>query len=127
MTATRPHDLPKLFARGLNAGDVDLVVSLYEPDGVVAPDAARVVAGQGAIRTMVESFLATRPRFRLRDSEIVETGDIALVRARWTMTTADSAGVTTEMELAPTLVTRRQPDGHWLVVVDRPLPGGGGV
>ena len=33
MSAATPHDLPALFEQGLNTGDVDLVVSLYEPGG----------------------------------------------------------------------------------------------
>ena len=122
--ASNPQDLPRLFLEGLNAGDVDAVVALYEADGVVAPHPSQVVAGSRRIRAMVADFLAHRPRFALLDTEVVRAGGLALIRARWTMTAADASGVETEMAIAPTLVARRQPEGHWLVVIDRPLPAG---
>ncbi len=50
MKASEPKDLPGLFLQALNSGDVYSVVALYEPEGVVAPDPARVVAGHEAIR-----------------------------------------------------------------------------
>jgi hypothetical protein len=46
MRASTPQDLLELFREGLNSEDVDLVASLHEVDGVVAPDPARVVAGR---------------------------------------------------------------------------------
>lgn len=122
MKASEPRDLPGLFLQALNSGDVDSVVALYEPDGVVAPDPARLVAGQAAIESMVTEFLAQGPRFVLHDSEVVQASGIALVRSRWTVNTVDSGGTSAENDIAPTLVARQQPDGHWLVVIDRPLP-----
>jgi ketosteroid isomerase-like protein len=84
MKASKPEDLPGLFLEGLNSGDVDSVVALYEAEGIVAPDDARVVAGRTAIRAMVTGFLAQRPHLELHASEVVEAGDVALVRARVT-------------------------------------------
>ena len=121
MKASTPHELPGLFLAGLNAGDVESVVSLYEPDGVVSPDPAQVLSGHQAIRSMLVGFLAQHPRFVLHDSEVIEVGDVALIRSRWTATTTDAEGKRQEMEVAPTLVARRQTEGHWLVVIDRPL------
>lgn len=70
---------------------------------------------------MLTGFLSRRPHFVLRDSEVVEAGDVALIRSQFTATTTDAAGKREEMQVAPTLVARRQPEGHWLVVIDRPL------
>ncbi len=118
--ASDPQDLPGLLIEGLNSGDVDAVVALYESEGVVAPDPARVVAGREAIKSMATEFLAQQPRFLLHDSEVVQAGDVALVRSRLTVTMVDPTGTTTESEMGPTLVARRQPDRYWLVVIDRP-------
>ena len=52
MRASQPQELPSLFVEALNPGDVDAVVSLYEVDGVVAPDPKQIVAGHAAIRSM---------------------------------------------------------------------------
>ena len=121
MTASQPQDLPTLFLQGLNAADVEAVVSLYEPNGVVASTPAEARHGREAIRSMVTGFLAQRPVFALQDSEVTQADDVALIRARWMVTTTDAGGATTTMRVAPTLVARRQADGQWLVVIDRPL------
>ncbi len=73
---------------------------------------------------MVAGFLAQGPRFVLHDTEVVQAGGVALVRPRWTVTTVDAAGASAEDDIQPTLVARQQPAGHWLVVIDRPLPSG---
>jgi len=120
--AWNPQDLPGLFVEGLNAGDADALVALYEPDGVIAPHASQVVSGSGKLRAVLEGFLAHRPRCTLRDTEVVRAGGLALVRARWTMSTGDGTNAAPDIDLGPILVARRQPEGHWLVVIDRPLP-----
>jgi uncharacterized protein (TIGR02246 family) len=121
MKASSPKDLPRLFLEGMNSGDVDSVVSLFEPDAIIAPDPGQVVAGRTAIRAMVTEFLGQRPHFVLHESDAVQAGDVALVRSRWTLTRADPGGKGTEMTVTPTLLARCQPEGRWLVVIDRPV------
>jgi uncharacterized protein (TIGR02246 family) len=121
MKASKPGELPRLFLEGFTAGDVEAVVSLYEPDGIVAPDPTRVIAGRAAIRSMVSDFMRLKPRFVLRDTEVVQQGDLALVRSRWSVTTPNPDGEATGMSISPALVARRQADGCWLVAIDRPL------
>jgi len=121
MKAMQPKDLPGLFLEGLNSSAVDSVVSLYEVDGKIASDPNDPVSGRESIRSMITDFLGQKPRFVLHNSEVVQSGDIALIRSNWTLTLHDSAGKKQEMNLMPTLVARRQPDGRWLVVIDRPV------
>lgn len=104
----------------MNANDVDAVVSLYEADGVIIGDANQVVAGHKAIRGMVSGFLARRPRVTLEASDIVEAGDLALVRSQLTVAMADPTGKETSMQVGRTLVVRRSPADGWLVGIDRP-------
>jgi uncharacterized protein (TIGR02246 family) len=120
MKALTPDDLLQCFLHGMSEGDVDGVVSLYEPDAVVAADPSKAIKGHTAISSMVSAFLAQRPRFVLDDAEVVQVGDVAIVQAQWTVTTQDAAGETVPMNVTPTLVIRRQADGRWLVVIDRP-------
>ena len=124
--ALKPQDLPRLFAVAMNANDVDAVVSLYEAEGVIVGDANRVVAGREAIRAMVTGFLAPQPRVTLHTSDVVEAGDLALVRSRLTVSMADAAGKQTDMEVGRTLVVRRHHADGWLVGIDRPTLDQGG-
>ena len=50
MRALKPQELPGLYLQEMNSGDVDSVVSLYEPDGIITADPNQVVAGHAAIR-----------------------------------------------------------------------------
>ncbi len=120
MKASSPQDLSRLIIEALNSGDVDLVVSLYEPDGVIAPDLSQIVAGRAAIRSLAAGFVAQRPRLVLHNSEVVQAGDVALVRSQVTQTILQ-AEKKTETVLEPVLVVRRQTDGCWLIAIDRPL------
>ncbi len=120
MKASSPQDLSRLIIEALNSGDVDLVVSLYEPDGIIAPDLNQIVAGRAAIRSLAAGFVAQRPRLVLHNSEVVQAGDVALVRSQVTQTTLQ-AEKKTETVLEPILVVRRQTDGCWLIAIDRPV------
>jgi hypothetical protein len=59
--AARPEDLSRLFVERANAGDVDGLVALYEPDAVLAFPPGQVTAGSPAIRQAYERLLADRP------------------------------------------------------------------
>src|SRR5262249_36014593 len=48
--ALHPEDLDRLFLERANAGDVDGVLDLYEPDAVLAFAPGRLAAGRAAIR-----------------------------------------------------------------------------
>ena len=108
--AKEPEDLTRLFVEYANAGDVDGLVGLYEPGAVVAFPPGKVTVGHEAIRALYVGMLATRPTFRLEvPLTTLRLGDLAL-----TATPAlDEAGARAQ-------VARRQPDGSWLRILDRP-------
>ncbi|KOG56028.1 ketosteroid isomerase, partial [Streptomyces varsoviensis] len=62
-TAAYPEDLARLFVERANAGDIEGVVALYEPDAVLAFPPGGQTVGREAIRAALERLLAPRPRF----------------------------------------------------------------
>ncbi|MGA3029782.1 MAG: nuclear transport factor 2 family protein [Candidatus Limnocylindrales bacterium] len=108
--ATKPEDLTRLFVELGNAGDAEGMAALYEPDAVVAFPPGQMTVGREAIRTLYEKMLATNPHFSLEQPlPTLRIGGLAL-----TSTPAlDEAGARAQ-------VVRRQPDGTWLRVLDRP-------
>ena len=108
--ANEPEDLTRLFVELGNAGDADGLAGLYEPDAVVAFPPGQMTVGREAIRALYEKMLASKPHFRLeKPLPTLRIGDLAL-----TSTPAlDEAGARAQ-------VVRRQPDGTWLRVLDRP-------
>lgn len=61
--AAEPEDLGRLFLERANAGDVDSVAALYEPDAVVASAGGDLVKGAEAIRGMYEALPADPAQF----------------------------------------------------------------
>ncbi len=108
--AATPEDLTRLVVERANAGDADGIAELYEPDAVMAFPPGRMTVGREAIRAVYEQILAAGARFRAEGSlPTLRIGDLAL-----TATAAkDEAGARAQ-------VARRQPDGSWLRVLDRP-------
>ena len=109
MVATEPNDLGRYFIERANAGDVDGLVALYEPDAVLAFPPGNLASGHPEIRKVYEQFVAAAPVLSPgRQHPAVVSGDLAL-----TACTLATGEVTVE-------VARRQPDGSWLWAVDQP-------
>ena len=105
--ARRPEDLDRLFLERANAGDVDGVVALYEPQAVLAFPPGQLVTGAAAIREVYAGLLAGRPRFTGEIRPAIRHGDLAVT------STVRAGNATVE-------VARRQPDGTWLWLIDQP-------
>ena len=106
--AAEPNDLARLFVTRANAGDVDGLVALYEPNAVLTFPTGHVASGAKEIRAVYEEFLAGRPTLAAGDQQPpLVNGDLALTSTRLV-----GGGVTVE-------VARRQPDGSWLWAIDR--------
>lgn len=102
-----PEDLDRLFVERANAGDVDGVVALYEPDAVLAFPPGQLTVGAEAIRRVYAELLASPPAFSGVIRPAVRNGDIALT------STTRAGNATAE-------VARRQGDGTWLWMIDQP-------
>lgn len=106
--AAQPDDLGRFFVERANAGDVEGLAALYEPDAVLALPAGEVATGTDAIRQEFERMLAARPTFEAgNERPVLVAGELALT------STQIPGGITVE-------VARRQPDGTWLWVIDQP-------
>jgi ketosteroid isomerase-like protein len=108
--AISPEDLTRLFVERANAGDAEGLAALYELDAVVAFPPGQMTVGRPAIQALYERMLEAKPQFKLeKPLPTLRSGDIAL-----TATPAlDEAGARAQL-------VRRQPDGTWLRVLDRP-------
>ncbi|QIS08292.1 YybH family protein [Nocardia arthritidis] len=106
--ATEPNDLGRFFIERANAGDVDGLVALYEPNAVLAFPPGNLATGHAEIRKVYEEFVAAAPTLAPGTQHpALVSGDLAL--------TVCALPNETTVEIA-----RRQPDGSWLWVVDQP-------
>ncbi|MBO0845203.1 MAG: nuclear transport factor 2 family protein [Nocardioides sp.] len=105
--AHQPEDLDRFFLERANAGDVDGVVALYEPDAVLGFPPGQRTVGVGEIRRVYVELLATRVVFEGDIRPPVRNGDIAMTS-------------TTRPGNATVEVARKQADGTWLWTIDQP-------
>jgi ketosteroid isomerase-like protein len=108
--AMAPEDVTRLVVERLNAGDATGVAALYEPQAILAYPADRPTTGRDSIRAVYQRMVDAGVRFGSETPlPTVQFEDLALTSTR----SADNTGVRVQ-------VLRRQPDGSWLRIIDRP-------
>ena len=114
-----PEELAKLFTEYLQLGDVDGLVSLYEPTAALVPAPGDRREGTDAIRQAIQEMIDNGTRLTLQPRAIRQVGDIALVSNVGTLTGPTPGGEPVTADT--TEVVRRQPDGTWAYVARLPL------
>lgn len=126
-TARRPEDVDRLFAERLNAGDLDGLVALYEPAGVLVRDDGTPAAGAAAIRGELAGIVALRPRITMHVVRVIEAGgDLAVLSNDWRASATAPDGSALALAGRATEVVRRQADGTWRFAFDDPYARGRG-
>ena len=118
--ARTPEEVHRLWGETMNAGDLDGVVALYEPEASVVAQPGQVVTGTAAVRATLQGLLALTPRIEIAVREVAVAGELALLISPWTLTGSGPDGA---VELTGTTsdVVRRQPDGSWKFIIDNPF------
>ncbi len=108
--AREPGEITRLIVERVAAGDAEGVAELYEPDAIMAFPPGQLTVGRDAIRGVYEQLIAAGARFRPEPPlPTLRIGDLALTATA----ASDAAGARAQ-------VVRRQTDGTWLRVLDRP-------
>ena len=119
----KPEDAHRLFVEAFNAGDLDAVVALYEPDAITFNKESQPVQGQAKIREAIGGFLAVKPHITLTTRDVLRSGELAMLRSNWEMTFAGADGRPVHISHRSAEVVRLQKDGRWLYVIDNPFGG----
>ena len=115
-----PEQNHALFAKAVNARDLDALAGMYEPEAVYVAGPGQQVVGRKAIRSALAGWLATKPRLRLDLASLTVAGDLALERTTWTVVMPGADGKPAESSGSSSVVLRRQGDGSWLMAIDDP-------
>ena len=118
MPAKAPAEIHREFERAFNAGDLDALLALYEPDAALIPQPGVVALGLDEIGPALQGFLDLGGKISLDTKEVVTVGELAYLTNRWSLTGTNPDGTPLEMGAVTAEVARRQDDGSWLYVID---------
>jgi uncharacterized protein (TIGR02246 family) len=120
MVARTPADVDRLFAEALSAGDLEGALAMYENDACYVDGSGEVAQGRAQIRAALAALLELKPTLDCYEIDVVENGDLAVLRARWTFSGTNSEGAPFESHGRSIEVVRRQADGTWRFAIDLP-------
>jgi len=121
MAARNPEDLDRLFAGALNTGNIEELMTLYEPQASLMAAPGKIVTGAEAIREALQGFLDGKPKMSLSPRVVAKTSDLALTTSKWELTMTGPDGKPTQMAGQSVEVARRGADGNWRFAIDLPF------
>jgi uncharacterized protein (TIGR02246 family) len=85
MHARTPEEICLLFQQGMDRGDVDALLGLYDPQVAFVNEHGEVKLGLDALRAELGPIAARKPRFDFEVKLIARSEDIAMMHTFWTM------------------------------------------
>src|SRR4029450_11554316 len=76
MRASTPEQIHRLFEEAFNAGDLDGLMELYEPDAALIAQPGSVAHGSDQARAALQGFLALKGRITLTPKLVLTVGDL---------------------------------------------------
>lgn len=126
MSADSPEDVDHQFGERLNAGDLDGLMALYDPEASYVPQEGAALIGHAEIREELAGLLALRPEIAMNVVRVVPCGpDVVVLYNDWELTVAlGPDGAPVEVSGKAVEIVRRQADGSWQFLCDAPFMRG---
>ncbi|MFD4373474.1 YybH family protein [Streptomyces sp. NPDC058486] len=125
--ATRPEDVPAVFAARFNSGDPAALAEVYEEGAVLAAGPGGAPLTGAALHAANARLQALGVPIAVRPRRVYAAGGLALLVVDWIVEGTGPDGHPVRVEGTATDVARRGGDGRWRYVVDSPFgtaPGG---
>ena len=118
--AKTPEQAHYLFVQFFNEGNVEALLSLYDPNAILVSFPDPPVSGHAEIRKALEGFLAMKCRMVLNVDKVFSADGVGLLFSTWSLSGSDENGDPILVGGQTSDVVRRQADGSWLFVIDNP-------
>ena len=115
-----PGEVLNSVAEGINAGDLDSLMTLYEADACFASQPGQLAKSPESIRQSLRSFIDLKGKLDLKVKRVLQASDLALVTTEWSFSGTGPDGNPVNMAAKSADVLRQQPDGTWRFVIDNP-------
>jgi ketosteroid isomerase-like protein len=104
------------ITEGINAGDLDSLMMLYEDDACFASQPGQLAKGPSGVRESLHNFIDLKGKLDLKVKRILQASDLALVTTEWSFNGTGPDGNPVNMVAKSADVLRRQPDGTRFVI-----------
>jgi ketosteroid isomerase-like protein len=118
-TAT-PERVLESIVRGINSGDLDSLMPLYETEAAFAAQPGNLAHGAPGIGEALTGFISMNGTLDLKVTRVLEVDDLALVIGVWSFEGTGPDGEAVRLAARNADVLRRQADGTWRFVIDNP-------
>ena len=115
-----PEQVLNSIVDGINTGNLDTLLPLYEPGAAFATQPGNLSHGLPGVRQALAGFVAMKGTLDLNVTRVLEVGDLALVTTAWSFIGTEPDGNPVKLAARSADVLRRQPDGSWRFVIDNP-------
>ncbi len=120
MTNATPTQVLESIVTGINSGNLEALLPLYEDAAAFATQPGDLAHGAPGIREALTGFISLQGTLDLDVTRVLEVDDLALVTGTWTFDGTSPDGDPVHLEAANADVLRRQSDGTWRFVIDNP-------
>jgi uncharacterized protein (TIGR02246 family) len=120
MSTATPVQVLESIVTGINTGNLDSLMPLYESEAAFATQRGSLAPGAPGIREALNGFIAMNGTLDLDVTRVLEVDDLALVIGVWSFDGTGPDGERVRLEAKNADVLRRQADGTWRFVIDNP-------
>jgi ketosteroid isomerase-like protein len=120
MSAATPEQVLESIVTGINSGNLESLVPLYESEAAFAAQPGSLAHGVPGVREALAGFISMKGELDLDVTRVLEVGDLALVVGVWSFSGTGPDGEAVRLAARNADVLRRQPDGSWRFVIDNP-------
>ena len=120
MSRGTPEQVLDSIVNGINTGNMEALMALYEPEAAFAVQPGSLAKGLPGVREALSGFIAMRGKLDLKVTHVLEAGGLALVTGVWSFAGTAPDGKPVNLSAKSADVLRQQEDGSWRFVIDNP-------